>query len=80
MFLYSQTDVVLLDEFPQVDESVAHTAQCGVDADSGHVCNFLERHVFVESQHHDLGLRLRQIVKQVAQRLSVLLFQWERSL
>ncbi len=59
--------------FPQVNECVAHAAQCGVDAHPGAVGNFLEAHLQVMAHNQHLLLLGGQFFNVTAQPAAVIL-------
>ena len=61
-----QRDAVALRHAAHVEQGVAHTSECGVDAHARGVGNLLERELLVEAHVHHLALYRRQHVEKTA--------------
>ena len=55
-WLSDQADLVALNHLAQIDEGIAHTSQCGIDAYSFLFCNLAEREVFIKTKEYNLLL------------------------
>ena len=59
--LSDQADLVALNHFAKIDEGIAHTSQCGIDAYSFLFCNLAEREVFIKTKEYNLLLVFWQV-------------------
>ena len=60
-WLSDQADLVALNHLAQIDEGIAHTSQCGIDAYSFLFCNLAEREVFIKTKEYNLLLVFWQV-------------------
>ena len=53
-------NIVLVSQSAEIDERVAHTSQCCIDADSRLLCYFLETQLIVVTHEHHFALTFRE--------------------
>lgn len=62
--IYRKGKVFFLNELPQVDEGIAHSAKSRIDADIGLIGNFLETETAVMPEKNNLSLIVGQFIDQ----------------